>query len=345
MWLGWSMESAAHGWVLSSSSWLASPWPFPSESNGLCSVLLQPEVKGMSESSYSLCFESFAQLCSPPAHFQTEPAKVGARGMWLIGESQCLCNSCHHWALGFLLHPIWHKWPLSKGTALSSHCYKCIQILLGCNPSLAACKRDSAVLPLVLCACPCLIAPLSPNLWSWRMGQTNLLILWKSGLVFTRAWAGWQLNFVRLLSCPNWPVAALLGKLWECVAETWGFSPVERKGLFFLRTNCRPALTSPWSRAWQQCLSFLCKGLEHRAHPHKEMLALNNISKVEMISFFLRLIWVFLWLLFMGNSCLYATYQAIQITAWKSSLFASPPVSILTHCLYKTGISVQIFCR
>lgn len=82
------------------------------------------------------------------------------------------------------------------------------------------------------------------------------------------------------------------------MAGTWGISPVEGKGLVFLRTNCRPALTSPWSRTWQQCLSFLCKGLEHRAHPHKEMLMLNNISKVEMISFFLRLIWVFLWLLF-----------------------------------------------
>lgn len=207
------MESAAHGWVLSCSSWLASPRPFPSESNGLCSVLLQPEVKGMSESSYSLCFESFAQLSSPPAHFQAEPAKVGARGMWLIGESQCLRSSCRRGALGFLLHPIWHKWLLSKGAALSSHCHKCIQTLMGCSPSLAACKRDSAVLPLVLCACPYLIAPLSLNLSDWRMGQTNLLILWKGGLLFTRACPGWYLYFVRLLSSSNWPVAALLGKL------------------------------------------------------------------------------------------------------------------------------------
>lgn len=158
----------------------------------------------------------FWELCTAllsTSPFPKEPAKVGARGMWLIGESQCLYNSCHCGALGFLLHPMWHKWPLSKGTALYSHCHKCIQTLLGCSPALAACKRDSAVLPLVLCACPYLIAPLALNLWSWRMGQTNLLILWKSALLFTRAWAGWWLNFVRLPSCPNWPVTALLGKL------------------------------------------------------------------------------------------------------------------------------------
>lgn len=182
MWLGWS-------WRVQHMDG-CSPWVFPSESSGLCSVLLRPQVKGMSQSSYSLYFESFAQLSSPPAHFQREPAKVGARGMWIIGESQCLCNSCHRGALRFLLHPIWHKWPLSKGIAPSSHCHKWIQTWLGCSPSLAACKRDSALLPLVLCACPYLIASLSLNLWSW-LGQTNLLMLWKSDFLFTRAWASW----------------------------------------------------------------------------------------------------------------------------------------------------------
>lgn len=173
------------------SSWLALTLTISIRVKWLCSVLLQPGVKAMSESSYSLCFGSFAQLSSPAAHFQREPAKVGARGLWVTAESQCLCGSCHHWALGSLLHPVWHKWPLSKGAALPSHCHGGIQTLLGSSPSLAACKRDRAVLPFLLCACPYLIAPHSLNLWSWRMGQTDFLILWESGLLFPRAWAGW----------------------------------------------------------------------------------------------------------------------------------------------------------
>lgn len=62
------MDSAAHGWLLSCSLWLASPWPFPSESNGLCSEVVTACV--------------WRALHSSPLHqpVSKQPAKVGARG-------------------------------------------------------------------------------------------------------------------------------------------------------------------------------------------------------------------------------------------------------------------------